>query len=275
MTQRIMVLTRYFFQRLVRSVSGALYLLLMLGYWYIFFNPQQETPDVNYFILVIGAFGALVSFMITLTIANWANQAIHYPFLVRLPSRVEYLTAVFLATLSATVCLQLLLALLALLFQGPAISVGSLVEIPPLWLAPAILFIMLALHASDLVASGWSRVYLFGMLAIALFSQQLTNESLIRAANGLSQYAVNQGWQRLVDLLADWVIALSNNDTNLLIRITSALFWPFNALIDATVSGAYLNTQVLAPAIFLLYAAILFILAADLFTNKDLAFTEA
>lgn len=275
MRQRILTLTRYFFQRLVRSVSGALYLLLTLGYWLLLFNPQQGTPDVEYYILVVGFFGPAIGFLITLTIANWANQAIHYPFVVRLSSRVEYLTAVFLAALSTALCLQMVLALLAALFHGPTLPLGTLLEIPPLWLAPTVLFIVLALHASDLVAAGWSRVFVFGLLALFLFGQGLSNDVLVRFASGFNRYAINQGWSGVVDRVADWIVVLNNSNSNSVTRFTSTLFWPFDASIDAIVNGAYLRTQVLAPAIFLLYATILFILAADLFTNKDLAFTEA
>jgi hypothetical protein len=56
--------------------------------------------------------------------------------------------------------------------------------------------------------------------------------------------------------------------------VFSLLFWPFKAVADATIQGVFNPTQALAPAIILLYAAILFMLAADLFATKDLDFTE-
>lgn len=275
MSQRISVLMAYFFRRLFGSVSGALYILFTLGYWLILFNPQQQTPDIDYFLLVAGLFGPIIAFLITLTLANWANQAINYPFLVRLPSRVEYLTAVFLATLTSALILQLLLAILALVFQGPNLSLSHILEIPPLWIAPTVLAITLAMHASDLVTNGWSRVYVFGLLAIFLFGQSLTNDILLRLLNGVNRYASNQGWLQVIDQVTTWINAISSSDTNVIARVASALFWPFEAIIQAILSGAYTTTQAVAPAILLLYATILFILAADLFVNKDLILTEA
>lgn len=275
MNQRVTVLASYFFKRFFRSVSGALYVLLTLAYWVILFNPQQQTPDIDYFILVAGLFGPLIAFLITLTISNWANQAINYPFLVRLPSRVEYLTAVFLAAFSAAISLQLLLSILAIAFQGPTLDLSHIFEIPPIWIAPTILAITLAMHASDLVTRGWSRVYIFGILAIFLFGQGISNELLLRLINGFNRYAANQGWRSILNTLTTWSNNISASETNLIARATSAIFWPFDALAQAVLNGAFTSIQAIAPAILLLYATILFILAADLFVNKDLILTEA
>ncbi|MEM7333255.1 MAG: hypothetical protein AAF490_14290 [Chloroflexota bacterium] len=275
MIQRIQVLASYFLRRLVGSVSGALYLLFTLGYWLVLFNPQQLTPDTDYFILVAGLFGPIAAFLITLTFSNWANQAINYPFLVRLPSRVEYLTALFISALVTTMTLQLILAILAIVFHGPDLSIFQFLEIPPLWLAPTVLAITLAMHATDLVSSGWSRVYIFGLLALFLFGQNISNEGLIRGLNGLSRYASNQGWFSAVNTVSSWTNSLANSPANLFTRITNALFWPFDAIARAILNGNFTGTQALAPAILMLYATILFILAADLFVNKDLILTEA
>ncbi len=275
MSQRIRVLVSYFLRRLGGSVSGALYVLFTMGYWLILFNPQQQTPDLDYFILVTGLFGPIIAFLITLSLSNWADQAINYPFLVRLPSRVEYLTAVLLTALVATLILQLLLALLAIIFHGPDLTLTSTLQIPPLWIAPVILSITLAMHASDLVSSGWSRVYIFGLLAIFLFGQNISNDGLSQALTGFSRYAANQGWTALLNPLSSWANSAANGGPSIIARITGALFWPFNAIAEAVLNGAFTGTQAIAPAILLLYATILFILAADLFVNKDLILTEA
>lgn len=275
MTQRLAVLSRYFFGRWFRSVSGALYVLFAFAYWLILFNPQQQTPEVDYFILVLGLFGPVAAFLITLTISSWANQAVNYPFLVRLPSRVEYLTAVAVAAFLATFLLQLLMTILTFSFGGPALTLGNLLEIPPLWFPPIILAITLALHASDLVSKGWSRVYLFGLLAIFLFARELSNDILLRLLSGLNRYINNQGWFRLMEWINNAMNAISNSNSNIIARVTDSLFWPFEAIIEAVLEGQYTATQAIAPAILLIYATILFILAADLFGNKDLIFTEA
>ncbi len=274
MTQRITVLIRYFLQTLFTSLPGSIYIILTLAYWVLLFDPSQGTPDMDYFILVAGAFGPIAVFLITLTITGRANQAVNYPLVVRLPSRVEYLTAVLSSSLLATFALQLLLSILALVFRGPDLTLARLVEIPPIWLAPTILSAILALHASDLVTSGWSRIYVFGILAVFLFGQSLKNDNLVRMLSGFSRYATNQEWYDLSTKFSDWSNTLSNSDTNIVGQFFGFLFWPFQAISDATVNGHFTATQALAPAIILLYATILFLLAADLFANKDLAFTE-
>lgn len=274
MSQRIWILTRYFLRTLFTSLPGSIYIILTLAYWILLFNPQQGTPDVDYFILIAGAFGPIAAFLITLTITGRANQAVNYPFMVRLPSRVEYLTAVLTSALLSTFALQLLLSILALIFRGPDLAFGRLVEIVPIWIAPAILAVVLALHASDLVTRGWSRIYIFGILAVFLFGQSIKNDNLVRMFNGISRYATNQGWYELSSTVSEWSSAAGNSDSSTLSQFFGFLFWPFRALSQATINGSFSNTQALAPAIILLYATILFLLAADLFSNKDLTFTE-
>ncbi|MCP5097108.1 MAG: hypothetical protein GY943_16285 [Chloroflexi bacterium] len=274
MRQRISVLTRYFLRTLFTSLPGSIYAILTLAYWAVFFNPQQQTPDMDYFILVGGIFGPIAAFLITLTIASRANQAIHYPFIVRLHSRIEYLTAVLISTLIAATGLQILLALLGLIFGGPDITFSGLIGIPPIWLALNVLATVIALHASDFVTRGWSRIYIFGSLAIFLFGQGINNEALVRATNSISQYATNQGWYEISGTLSDWANSLSSSGNNTIGQFFSILFWPFRAITDAVVLGNFTTVQALAPAIIFLYATILFLIAADLFANKDLAFTE-
>ena len=274
MSQRISVLVRYFINMLFTSLPGSIYIILTLAYWILLFNPSQGTPHIDYFILVAGAFGPIAAFLITLTISSRANQAVNYPLMVRLPSRVEYLTAVFTSSFIATLALQLLLSILALVFRGPDLTLVRLIEIPPIWFAPTVLSIILALHASDLVTSGWSRIYIFGILAIFLFGQSFQNENLVRMLNGFSRYATNQEWYGLSESAGNWSNNLANSDTNILGQFFGFLFWPFQAISEATVNGHFTATQALAPAIILLYSTILFLLAADIFSNKDLAFTE-
>lgn len=273
MIQRISVLTRYFIKTVLFSLTGLFYLLLTLAVWYVLFNPQQQTPDVAYYQLLIGSFGAGMVFLVTLSVASRANDAQHYPFLVRLKSRVEFVTAVLLSSLFVTLIYQLLLALLALL-NGPHLTLGHLLEIPPIWLAPMIMTAVLALHASDFITIGWSRIYVFGLLAILLFGQGLQNESLSKLANGVSRYAVSQGWLDIGMRLENYGNSLLLVDDNMISRLFGFVFWPFKALADGITTGYFSANQALAPAILLLYATVLFLLAVDLFANKDLIFTE-
>jgi len=273
MIQRISVLTRYFVRSLLFSLTGLFYLLLMLAFWFVLFNPQQQTPDAAYYQLLIGGFGAALVFLVTLSMAGRANDAQHYPFVVRLKSRVEFVTAVLLSSILVALFYQLLLAVLALL-NGPSLTLGHLLEIPPIWLAPMIMTAVLALHASDFITIGWSRIYVFGILAILLFGQGLQNDSLARFATGLSRYAINQGWVQISTNLENYANTLAQADGNIISRLFGFVFWPFEALANGITNGYFTANQALAPAILLLYATVLFLLAVDLFANKDLEFIE-
>ncbi len=275
MSQRIIVLTTYFLRTLFFSLAGIIYIILTLVYWAIFFPPGQATPDMGNYILVIGAFGAVVAFLSTLTIAARANRAENYPLIVRLPSRVEYVTAVMLSALSFTLILQLALSLLGLI-NGPELS-SRMLDIPPLWISLNILAIILSLHASDLVTSGWSRVIVYGIIAVLLIGQTVYTTFMNWMATfiaSLSSAFYNVQFAQVAALasrLASW---LRDGGTEGMGKLLNAVFWPFHAILDGTLSGSFTPTQALAPAILLLYASILFLLAADLFATKDLELTE-
>lgn len=273
MIQRISALTRYFVKTILFSLTGVFYLLLTLAFWFLLFNPQQITPDVAYYQLMIGGFGAGLAFLVTLSVAAKANDAQHYPFLVRLKSRVEFVTAVLLSALAVTLLFQLLLMALGLI-NGPSLTLGALLEIPPVWLSPMIVMAVLALHASDFITIGWSRIYVFGILAILLFGQGLQNESMAGFANALSRFAINQGWVEISTRLEGYADTLNQTDENMISRLFGFVFWPFEAMADAITNGYFTANQALAPAILLLYATVLFLLAVDLFANKDLEFAE-
>ena len=184
-----------------------------------------------------------------------------------------FVTAVLLSSLLITLVFQLALMLLGLI-SGPSLTLGALLEIPPIWLAPMLFMAVLALHASDFITIGWSRIYVFGLLAIFLFGQGVKNEGLASFSNSLSRYALNQGWLEMSKNLENYANTLSLTEGNAISRIFSIIFWPFEALVDAVVNGYFTANQALAPAILLLYATVLFLLAVDLFANKDLEFTE-
>ncbi|MBK8985913.1 MAG: hypothetical protein IPM39_07495 [Chloroflexi bacterium] len=278
MTQRIVALTDYFLRSLMASLPGMLYLLGGLAYWWVAFPPGQRTPEASYYILALAVLGVGLTFLGTLSIASRANQAGHAPWIVRLPSRVEYLTAVLLSALLFATTLQVLVALLALL-RGPDLSWGQILLIPPVWLALNVLTAVLALHASDFSATGWSRVYLFGFIAIFLFGQSLDSRSglntwIILRLNDLSRSLMGAGqltWATPLNNLAGW---LQQDGVGRLQQFFSLPFWPFRAIADAVVVGSFNTSQALAPAVLLLYATLLIMLAADLFANKDLDLTE-
>jgi len=59
-----------------------------------------------------------------------------------------------------------------------------------------------------------------------------------------------------------------------LANVAGIIFWPFRAMTDAVFAGGFTPSQALAPAVLILYGAILFLVAATLFTSKDLDFLE-
>lgn len=276
MKQRVLTMTRYLLRSLALSWTGAIYLLLALAYWFIFFPPQQKTPDIDNYIVIVGVFGPAITFLVALSFTTLANQAYNYPLLSRLGSRVEYLTAVLLATLLFSTALQLLVAILALI-SGPDLTFSHVAEIPPIWLAPNILAAVLAMHASDFVTTGWSRVTIFGVLALFLLGQSSSNSVgswLANATSNVGQLLWQQNWTFLGNQfikLADW---LSGDGVSRLGGLFGFVFWPFRAIVEAVSRGFFTPSEALAPAILLLYATILFLLAADFFATKDLSLIE-
>jgi hypothetical protein len=275
MIQRIATLCRYLTGNLLYSLSGVLYLIGALVYYWLAF--QQPSPETAYFVLVLGLFGAVVTFLLTLSVAARANQAVNFPLLVRLPSRIEYLTAVLLTAFSLGLALQLLAASLALLRNGPTLSLAQVLEIPPIWIAFNILAATLALHASELVTAGWSRVYLYGTLALLLFLQGNHPQVLRWLADrflAMGNWLNQQGAAAASTPVRNFAGWLTRDAPNWLAQALDYLFWPIQAITQAVTSGQFSRAQALAPAVLLLYATIIFMLAADLFANKDLHLHE-
>lgn len=276
MIQRLFTLTGYFLRMLVFSLTGIFYVLAMLAFWQIFFDPSQGTPDGDYYVLVTALFGAGLTFLVTLSVSARANQAVNYPLLVRLPSRVEHLVAVLGCSLLFSLTLQMTLAFLAL-FRGPQLTVGLVIDIPPIWVSVNVLAAVLALHATDLVTAGWSRVYVYGVLAVFLFGQSTTMTTvdwLTGRVNSLSTYFFQRGWDGsggAAGRLANW---LATNGLEAFHNLFGIPFWPLKSINQAMITGFFDTSQALGPAVLLFYATILFLLAADWFARKDLFLTE-
>jgi hypothetical protein len=79
------------------------------------------------------------------------------------------------------------------------------------------------------------------------------------------------GISTLIGDISNWLI---DSGAGILSIIAGILFWPFQAIADATLAGYFNQLQALAPAILLLYATVLFLLAADFFATKDLFLSE-
>ena len=275
MIQRIFGLVAYFVRNLVSSLSGAFHVLLAVVFALLFFRDAR--PDANYYIIMVGLYGAIASFLLSLSITTRANRSENATWLVRLPSRVEYLVAVLLTSLLCTLVLQLAVAGLGL--RGGVnedITLARVSEMPPIWISLDILLGVLALHASDLVTKGWSRVWIFGILLILLFGQSGSDSIANWVSTRINQLSFQFG-QRGMNNVADPVrevgnwIALQGGPA--IENALGLIFWPFRAIV-AGVTGSFDRTEALAPAFLLLYATILFLLAADFFSTKDVQLVE-
>jgi hypothetical protein len=276
MIQRILILTAYFAKNLFFSITGLILLILSLAYWVVFFPPGQGTPDIENYTILVGTLGGAATFLIALAISSRASRLENYPLLVRLPSRVEYLIAVLLSSVLLGLVMQLLVAGLALI-RGPELTAVHWLAIPPMWLSVNLLMAVLALHASDLVTSGWSRVILFGLLAVALILNSAAaspNSWFSERLNGLAEIFARINLMWFSDLASSAAAWAANSPLTGLTRFAAILFWPFRAMIDAIFAGSFTLSQALAPAVLILYGAILFLTAAILFTGKDLEFVE-
>jgi hypothetical protein len=276
MIRRVWELTRYQTRSLAFSLAGLVFIIAAFLFWAIFFPPGQGTPDVENYILIIAAFGAVMTFLSTLTIASRANRAENLPLIARLPSRIEYITAVFSSAFVFSLFLQILLAVLALI-RGPEMTLGKMMEAPPIWIALNLLAAILALHASDLVASGWSRVVIYGALALLLIAQsfvQQINAWVLGFFSNLSSIFYAQQLDGMASLMSRTALWLGGTGESLLSGILNVVFWPFRAIGEAIINGFFTPVQALAPAVLVLYASILYLIAADLFASKDLEMTE-
>lgn len=277
MIQRVLVLAIYLQRRFVLSLSGILFLLLALVFYMIFFGPGQRTSDVAYFTSVLGIFGILLSFLVTLAFAAIANRAANLPIIVRIPSRVEYLTSVLLASIIFSSAVLFALAVIALFVNSPILDARLVILIPPLWFSGILMFSTLALHASDLVAWNWSRVYVFGFIAILIYIREglrIIGNALANLLIELGNRFSNQGWDALASIVSSLSNLVSESGPRVLESLVDLVFWPFNASANALISNQFSTAQALAPAIILLYASILFLLAANVFSSKDLILSE-
>ncbi|MFQ5421923.1 MAG: hypothetical protein ACE5EY_16370, partial [Anaerolineae bacterium] len=163
------------------------------------------------------------------------------------------------------------------LYRGPVENWQLLLSVPPLWISVNVLTAVLALHATDFVTNGWSRVYLFGILALLLFSQD-SNGFLVSWFGGLASNLGNtmmrSGAASLGDIFFNISRWLAEGSGGTISQFFGLAFWPFRAIAHATINGFFDTLQALAPAALLLYATFLFLLAADLFATKDLDFLE-
>lgn len=277
MIQRIATLVTYLVNSFIFSISGLLYILAALAYYLVLFEPRQKTPDSDYLFLVVGILGIVLSFLVTLSLSSRANKAENFPFLVRLPSRIEYLASVMFSALLFAFTIELVIAFLATVINGPNVSLQLVLVMVPVWFVVDLLFVVLALHATDMVAHGWSRVYVFGVLGIILYlnnGNTLIREWLAGVFRDLGNSLLRRGVDGLSAIAYDISGWLTTTGSGVIDRISDLIFWPFSAITDGAINGSFTLSQSMAPAVLLLYSTLLFILAASFYAKKDLFMTE-
>ncbi|MEM8858808.1 MAG: hypothetical protein AAGD96_10835 [Chloroflexota bacterium] len=254
-------------------------ILFFVGFVYYWLTFYQRAPEPEYFTLVIGAFGLIISFFSTLSISSLSNEAKSYPFFMRLQSRTEFLASVLLAALIFSLILQLLMTAVVLLRNGPELTLGRAIEIPPIWLSLNIFASVIALQASDFVSYGWSRVWIFGLIAVSIILGDNNGATLNWVADFLRETGEGAiGTSEAIIQMSEFMIRtadfLTGTTMSTVSNIFSSLFWPFQAILDAVQTGYFTRAQALAPALIMVFAAVLFLLAADFFNSRDMILSE-
>lgn len=277
MIQRISTLVSYLIYRLVRSMTALIFTLAGFAYYWLAF--LYETPEPEYFTIVIGFFGLLLSFFATLSVASKANEAKSYPLFIRLESRTEFLIALTVTSLLFSLALQLIMAAIVIFRNEPQLTMGHLLEIPPIWLSLNILATVVALQASEFIAYRWSRVWVFGLLAVAMVIGDADGATLNWLAgifrNLAGQTASgNDTVSRFSEIFNNIATFLTGPVMENLNQIFGSIFWPFQAILDGVLNGYFTTSQALAPALILIFASVLFLLAADFFSSRDMILKE-
>lgn len=272
--KQVTTLVTHLFRKLLFSLPGLLAMLGMAAVWWLFFNPTDSgTPEFALLVLINGIFGFAASFILTLLLSNRIYRGENAPLFVRLSKRVFFLVAALIAVLLFVGLLQVILAAVAFIQPtGTEWIAGRWWEMPAVWLSLNLFAIMLAFHATDLVHSGWSRVLIFGLLTLLLFSQSMDVRSARWFSGRFSDFATFLS-QRDMIRVSGWMretAAWFNEKSLDVMEQIGVVFWPFRAISESVQNGAFNEATMLAPLILLLYAGILFILAADFLNHKDL-----
>jgi hypothetical protein len=237
---RAWTLTLFLTRDLFLSLSGIVPLAAALAFGLIAFEYGMDQPQ---FFTVAGLGIGMICLLTTLLLASRANRASSYLLIARLHRRAEILAALLLSSLGIT-------AVLALLITGVNLLAGRLtLEFPSLlWLLPTWLALWLMLSALALILSALSS----------------------RDGSNLVAYLLVVG----LLLVNDQRVMLEARRLGWLSRSTAAVLWPVSTLLSRATAGLHDRSYFLALALTLLYALLLFGLAAQLFVDKDLLWAD-
>lgn len=238
--KRVSAMTLYLVQELFRSVSGLAPLSYALVFGLVAFEYGMDQAQ---FITVGGLGIGALCLLTTLLLTSRANRAASYPLVARLRDRSELLTAAVVGGLGVTAVLALLITAINLLTGRLTLHFPSLLWILPTWGVLWLFLAALALTLSSLANRDGSQVLGY-ILVVGML-----------VANDQQAWLTGKG--------LDW-----------LVRAVRIILWPPSMLLSHATAGFHGRTYFLAMAATLVYAVLLFALAAQLLQAKDLLWSE-
>lgn len=237
---RVWTLTLFLVRDLFRSLAGIVPVAIALAFGLIAF---QYGMDQAQFFTVAGVGTALICVVTALLLSSRANRATSYPLFARLHRRSELLAAPVVGSLLVTVVLAAFITVANLLTGRLVLDFPSVLWIVPTWLPLWLLAATLALPLSTLVSRGGSHLAGYALLLALLLVNEKNAPPLIRRMQ--------------------W-----------LVRLVDTILWPPSTLLASASAGLHDRTYLFALLLTSAYAVLLFGLAALVFADKDLLWTE-
>ena len=238
--RRILTLTQFLLRDLFGSLAGVVPLAAALAFGLIAFEYGMDQAQ---FMTVSGVATGLLCLLTTLLLANRANRASLYLLLARLHRRVELLVALVFGSLVVTTVLTLLIVAPNLAVGRLTLDFPSALWVVPTWLPLWLMMAALALCLSGLVERSGS--HLVGYILVAA----------LLVANDRQSF-------------------LEEHGLNWLVRVVNGILWPVDTALSMASAGIHGRSYFLALGVLLVYAVLLFGLAAQLFVDKDLLWAE-
>lgn len=238
--RRVLVLSWYMVRDLFRSLAGAVPPILTLS---VFQATFYFGGSVDYFASVGGADMMVVCLVTTLLFVSRANRATTYPLLARLSHRAELIAAIALGAFAVSTVICVLFTILAVGLNKVVLTPLQLFTIGPRWAILLTLTIALGCDMGKLVSRAGYYISVIGAVAVLL-------------------------------TIAEQRVFLTGSNQNRLVDLVAAISAPVTTMLTAPVGSFEFVRNVLPMGTTLLYALILFILAASLLRHKDLLWVE-
>lgn len=238
--KRVLTLASLMIQDLLRSLASIVPIASTFAFGLIAFEYGMDQPQ---FATVAGIGMGAICLVTALVLASRANRAISYLLVARLHRRTELLVSLMLASLLITATLSLFMTLANLLAGRLTLEFPSVLWIALSWFPLWLLAAALALPLSGLVGRGGSHLAGYLLLSGLLIAN---DRRAFLARHGMS-----------------W-----------LSRIVETILWPVNTLLARASAGTHDWNYTLAWTLTCAYSVLLFTLAASLFGDKDLLWSE-